>query len=124
MSEALPSAVTLLQTIRTFLEREIAPQVDARNAYLLKVTANLLDILARESGSASAASAREHERLLALLGVAEADDRDCHALNRALCERIANGEQDLNADALWQHLLLTTRDRLSIDNPRYQYSPT
>lgn len=122
MPEALPSSVTLLETIRTFLEREIIPQVDARSAYLLKVTGNVLDILARESVSAADASVRERERLLALLGVEDAAGADVSALNRVLCERIAKGEQDLSSEVFWQHLLRTTRDRLAIDNPRYKYS--
>lgn len=123
MSDALPSARVLLETIRVFLEKEIAPQVDARSAYLLKVTGNLLDILIRESNTGTEAIERERDGLLGLLQMPPDSVADSNALNRLLCARISDDSLSLESDALWQHLLNTTRDRLSIDNPRYKFSP-
>lgn len=121
MPDALPSANTLLDTLRVFLEKDIAPQVDARSAYLLKVATHLLDTLGRELQLSQPAITVETARLQALL-----DDTHCtnvDRLNRQLCLRIATGEQDLSSQDLWTHLLQTTKDRLAVDNPRYQYRP-
>lgn len=122
MSEAIPSAAALLETIRIFLEKDIAPQVDPRSAYMLKVAANLLDTVGRELQQSGAANAAETAGLRSLLGVADAEAHSLAALNRLLCLRIASKEQDLGDGALWQHLLDSTRARLAMDNPRYKYS--
>lgn len=121
MPDALPSANTLLDTLRVFLEKDIVPQVDARSAYLLKVATHLLDTLGRELQLSQPAITAEAARLQTLL-----DNSDCtnvDTLNRQLCLRIAAGEQDLTSQALWIHLLRTTQDRLAVDNPRYKYAP-
>ena len=121
MPDALPSANTLLDTLRVFLEKDIVPQVDARSAYLLKVATHLLDTLGRELQLSQPAIAAEAARLHTLH-----DDSECtnvDTLNRQLCLRIAAGEQDLTSQALWIHLLRTTQDRLAVDNPRYKYAP-
>lgn len=130
MSDAIPSACQLLAALRQFLDTDIAPRVDARNAYLLKVASHLLETVSREVQLGSAAHQLEIARLDALLasthslanaGTTPSEDLD--AMNRTLCERIASGEQDLNSPELWRHLLQTTHARLAIDNPRYRYSP-
>lgn len=121
MSEAIPSAVMLLETIRTFLEKEITPQVNVRSAYLLKVTNNLLDILIRETDSGNEVEAQECRGLIELLGSPQSKDKLAD-LNRILCQRIADGSQSLDDDALWAHLLTSTEARLAIDSPRYNYS--
>jgi aminoglycoside phosphotransferase (APT) family kinase protein len=121
MSEAIPSAVLLLETMRTFLEKEITPQVNARSAYLLKVTNNLIDILIRETDAGSEVRAQECRGLIELLGAPQGTDKLAD-LNRRLCQRIADGSQSLDDEALWLHLLASTEARLAIDSPRYQYS--
>jgi len=40
-------------------------------------------------------------------------------LNRALAERIARGEVDLNTPGLKEHLWQTTMDKLAVDQPNY-----
>ena len=40
-------------------------------------------------------------------------------LNRALADRIANGEVDLQTPGLPEHLWQTTMDKLAVDQPNY-----
>ena len=40
-------------------------------------------------------------------------------LNRALAERIASGEADLQTPGLADHLWQTTMDKLAVDQPNY-----
>ena len=40
-------------------------------------------------------------------------------LNRALAERIASGEADLQTPGLAEHLWQTTMDKLAVDQPNY-----
>ncbi len=40
-------------------------------------------------------------------------------LNRALADRIANGEVDLHTPGLAEHLWQTTMDKLAVDQPNY-----
>ncbi len=40
-------------------------------------------------------------------------------LNRALCVLIREGAIDLNTPGLADHLTLTTRDKVTIDQPNY-----
>ena len=40
-------------------------------------------------------------------------------LNRALCDRIAKGEVDLQTPGLTEHLWQTTMDKLAVDQPNY-----
>src|SRR6266480_4415696 len=40
-------------------------------------------------------------------------------LNRALADRIANGEVDLQTQGLADHLWHTTMDKLAVDQPNY-----
>ena len=40
-------------------------------------------------------------------------------LNRALADRIANGEADLQTPGLAEHLWQTTMDKLAVDQPNY-----
>ena len=59
--------------------------------------------------------AAEVERLRALLGM----HGSLTELNRALAERIAKGEVDLQTPGLAEHLWQTTMDKLAVDQPNY-----
>lgn len=120
MPDNLPDIPALTQAIRTFLEKDIVPQVNARSAYLLKVVANLLDIIARESNQGRQLDAQETASLAHLLGVDH--PADASELNVLLCKQIMQGDIALDSPSLWQHLCATTEARLAIDNPRYRYS--
>lgn len=122
MSESIPSSSELLNTLRKFLEQEIAPQVNARSAYMLKIASNLLQILDRENHLGTKALTTELASLQALLGRTDSAE-NTKELRRKLCSQIQTGDVNLQDPALWKHLLSTTQSQLNIDNPRYQFAP-
>jgi uncharacterized protein DUF6285 len=64
---------------------------------------------------AGESDATETTRLKQLLGI----DGALIDLNRALSEKIANGEVDLQTPGLAEHLWQTTMDKLAVDQPNY-----
>ena len=67
------------------------------------------------TGAGAGGDAAEAARLKQLLGM----DGSLIELNRALADRIANGEVDLQTPGLAEHLWQTTMDKLAVDQPNY-----
>jgi uncharacterized protein DUF6285 len=110
-----PRPEELIKAVADFLRSDIAPVITGHNAFKLRVSINALDLVSRqlalEEGSNSAEAARLSQ-LLAMQGsLAE--------LNRALADRIAHGELDLQTPGLAGHLWQTTMDKLAVDQPNY-----
>jgi hypothetical protein len=63
----------------------------------------------------SSSDAAETMRLTKLLG----KEGSLGELNRALADRIARGEADLQTPGLSDHLWQTTMDKLAVDQPNY-----
>jgi Domain of unknown function (DUF6285) len=107
-----PTPTELIKAVADFLRNEIAPQVKGHNAFKLRVGINALDLVTRqlalEQGSGAA-------RLRQLLGL----DGALTELNRALSDKIAKGEVDLQTPGLAEHLWQTTMDKLAVDQPNY-----
>jgi hypothetical protein len=80
-----------------------------------KVAANALEIAKRELELSPAADAAELERLERLLG----HGGRLLDLNRALAQRIADGEITLETPGLAVHLWTTTLAKLAVDQPSY-----
>ena len=110
-----PSAVELVGAVRDFLHDVAMPQLEDRAAFHARVAANALGIVQRELAIAPEAGARERERLTALLG----KNGTLEELNRELCNRIRNGDIDLETPDLSEHLWETTLTKLAIDQPKY-----
>jgi Domain of unknown function (DUF6285) len=110
-----PTPTELIKAVADFLRTEIAPAIKGHNAFKLRVGLNALDIVTRQLALEGPANAAEATRLKALLGI----DGSVMELNRALAERIANGELDLNTPGLKEHLWRTTMDKLAVDQPNY-----
>ena len=110
-----PTPIELIKAVADFLRNEIAPEISGHHAFKLRVSINALDLVTRqlalEQGSDSAEAARLAE-LLAMQGT-------LGDLNRALAERIARGEVDLQTPGLTKHLWQTTMDKLAVDQPNY-----
>jgi hypothetical protein len=110
-----PTPIELIKAVADFLRHEIAPEISGHHAFKLRVSINALDLVTRqlalEQGSDSAEAARLSE-LLSLQGL-------LGDLNRALAERIARGEVDLQTPGLAEHLWQTTMDKLAVDQPNY-----
>jgi hypothetical protein len=110
-----PTPTELIKAVADFLRNEIAPAITGHNAFKLRVGINALDLVTRQFALAQAADAAEAARLKQLLGT----DGSLIELNRALAEKIAKGEVDLQTPGLADHLWQTTTDKLAVDQPNY-----
>ena len=110
-----PTPIELIKAVADFLRTEVTPVVKGHNAFKLRVGINALDLVARQLSLQGPGEAAEAARLKALLGI----DGSVMELNRALAEKIAKGEVDLNTPGLKEHLWQTTMDKLAVDQPNY-----
>ena len=110
-----PTPTELVRAVADFLRTEIMPVLKGHNAFKLRVGINALDLVTRQLELEGPSDAAEVARLKALLGL----DASLMELNRALAERIAKGEVDLNTPGLKDHLWQTTMDKLAVDQPNY-----
>jgi hypothetical protein len=113
--EDQPSAIELLQAVRSFLQDQAIPRLEGRAAFHARVAVNALAIVERGLELGPAQDAAEQERLEVMLGRAGTLDE----LNRELCRRIRAGEMDLDTVGLAEHLRETTLAKLAVDQPRY-----
>ncbi len=110
-----PGPGELTKAVAEFLRAEITPLVSDHNAFKLRVAINMLDLVTRQLTLAAASDAAEEERLRRLLAM----QGSLLELNRALANKIANGELDLRTAGLAEHLWQTTMDKLAVDQPAY-----
>jgi hypothetical protein len=110
-----PTPTELIKAVADFLRTEIMPAIKGHNAFKLRVGVNALDLVMRQLTLEGPSDAAEAVRLKALLGI----DGSLMDLNRALAEKIAKGELDLNTSGLKEHLWQTTMDKLAVDQPNY-----
>jgi len=110
-----PTPHELIKAVADFLRNEIAPVIKGHNAFKLRVGINALELVARQLALESGGDAAEAARLRQLLGI----DGSLLDLNRALAEKIAKGEADLQTPGLAEHLWQTTMDKLAVDQPNY-----
>ena len=110
-----PTPIELLKAVADFLRNEISPAIKGHNAFKLRVGINALDLVTRQLTLADSGGAAERARLKQLLGA----DGSVVELNRALSDKIAKGEVDLETPGLSEHLWQTTMDKLAVDQPNY-----
>jgi hypothetical protein len=110
-----PRPEELIKAVADFLRTEIAPQISGHHAFKLRVSINALDLVVRQLEREQGSDAEEAGRLSPLLGV----KGPLAELNRALAERIATGELDLQTPGLAEHLWQTTLAKLAVDQPNY-----
>jgi hypothetical protein len=110
-----PTPEELIKAVADFLRNDIAPAIGGHNAFKLRVSINALDLVTRQLTLASRSDAAEAERLSRLLAL----QGSLGELNRALADRIASGEVDLQMPGLAEHLWQTTMDKLAVDQPNY-----
>lgn len=111
-----PTPDQLLQAVAQFLRERVMPQLDNQTAYHTRVSANVLDILARQWQISPPAEVQELGRLQDLLG----REGTLEELNDQLCERIASGELTASTPGLVEHLWQITLDKLAVDQPKYE----
>jgi len=105
----------LVVAVRDFLEQRAMPELKGHTAFHARVAANALSIVARELELAAVSGEAERARLAILLG----HDGELLALNRELCAAIRDGKIGLDTSGLAEHLTVTTRDKVGIDQPNY-----
>ena len=110
-----PTPTELVKAVADFLRNDIAPVIKGHNAFKLRVGINALDLVTRQLTLEQGSDATETARLKQLLG----SDGSLVELNRALSEKIAKGELDLQTPGLKEHLWQTTMDKLAVDQPNY-----
>ena len=110
-----PTPTELIKAVADFLRNDITPMIKGHNAFKLRVGINALDLVARQLAREPDSDAAEAGRLSGLLGM----QGSLGELNRALADRIANGEVDLRTPDLADHLWKTTMDKLAVDQPNY-----
>jgi hypothetical protein len=110
-----PTPAELVKAVADFLRHELTPAIGGHSAFKLRVAINALDLVTRQLALERSSDAAEAARLTQLLGM----QGSLGELNRALAERIASGEADLQTPGLAEHLWRTTMDKLAVDQPNY-----
>ena len=110
-----PTPKELTKAVADFLRNDIALVLSGHNAFKLRVAINALDLVTRQLKLEEDSDAAEAARLSQLLG----QQGSLGELNRALADRIAKGEADLQTPGLAEHLWQTTMDKLAVDQPNY-----
>jgi hypothetical protein len=110
-----PTPTELTKAVADFLRDDIAPTLSGHNAFKLRVAINMLDLVTRQLTLEAGSDAAEGERLKQLLKI----DGSLLDLNRALADKIAAGQIDLQTPGLAEHLWQTTMDKLAVDQPTY-----
>lgn len=110
-----PSMLELVTAVRDFIEQRAMPELKGHTAFHARVAANALGIVKRELETGGPSGEAEHSRLKTLLN----RDGSLSELNRELCRRIREGSIALDSPGLADHLTLTTRDKVEIDQPNY-----
>ena len=110
-----PTPIELIKAVADFLRNEITPVIRGHNAFKLRVGINALDLVTRQLALEQEGDAAEAARLKKLLAL----DGSLSELNRALSDKIARGEVDLQTPGLAEHLWQTTMDKLAVDQPSY-----
>jgi hypothetical protein len=110
-----PTPTELTKAVADFLRNEIVPAISGHNAFKLRVAINALDLVTRQLAQEQGGDVAEAARLTQLLDM----QGSLVELNRALADRIARGEADLQTPGLSDHLWQTTMDKLAVDQPNY-----
>src|SRR5215467_5234285 len=98
-----PTPTELTKAVADFLRNDITPMISGHQAFKLRVAINALELVVRQLTLAEASDASEAARLTQLLDV----DGPLIDLNRALADKIAKGEVDLQTPGLSKHLWQT-----------------
>ena len=110
-----PTPEELTKAVADFLRNDIAQEIGGHNAFKLRVAINVLDLVTRQLKLGQGSDAAEAARLTRLLRI----EGSLIELNRALSDKIAKGEVDLQTPGLAEHLWQTTLAKLAVDQPNY-----
>ena len=107
-----PTAIELIESVREWLEKDVARAVDGRLSFHTRVAINSLNIVMRELEDGEVMSSR-HREILNGLG-AQSDSE--------LSKRIRAGEFDTSLGVLLSALELVVTDKVAVANPNYLLS--
>jgi len=110
-----PTPIELTKAVADFLRNDITPMISGHNSFKLRVAINILDLVTRQLTLEEGGNAAESARLAKLLRM----EGSLIEKNRALAEKIASGEVDMNTPGLSDHLWQTTLAKLAVDQPNY-----
>jgi hypothetical protein len=116
-----PDDAELLAAIAGLLEDEVMGAVPPALAHKVRVAANLARILERQEELEPGALRRERDRLAALLG---RDGVEVTQLRAELDRRLRGGDaalDQLDESDVWEVLVATARDDLSVAKPGYDF---
>jgi hypothetical protein len=105
----------LAQSVCSFLQADILPNVQGKIAFDTRVAINVMGILMRELEKSADLDKAELNRLVKILG----HDGELHELTKELANKIQTGSATLNSTDLMDHLCQTALDKLEIDNPKF-----
>ena len=115
MTQPRPTAVELLDAVRSFLEEDVMAAVDGRVRFHARVAVNVVSMVIRELEEGEEADAAERAGLVELLG----HDGPIDELVEELAGAIRDGRVDIAAPALLEHLRATARADVEIANPHH-----
>lgn len=115
MTQPRPTAVELLDAVRSFLEDDVMSAVEGRTQFHARVAVNVLSTVIRELEQGEAADAAERSVLVALLG----HDAPLQELVEELAAAIRDGRIDVDDPEVLAHLRATARADVAIANPRH-----
>jgi hypothetical protein len=115
MAQNRPTALELLDAIKTFLERDVRPKLEDHTAFNMMVALKSLEIVQRELELGDGFAEAERARLKDILG----HDGALEELNAELSARIRAGTLALDDAKVKQHLIETTKAKVQIDQPKY-----
>ncbi|MBN9426566.1 MAG: hypothetical protein J0H09_08670 [Burkholderiales bacterium] len=113
MTVFVPEADRLLQAAAAYLEQELLPTLAGYHRFQTRICINVLRIVCRELQQGGALQQDEHARLVRLLR----REGSLENLNDELARQLADGAMPLDADGLFEHLRLSLRDALRVNNP-------
>jgi hypothetical protein len=119
MTNFVPEADMLVEAVADYLEDQLLPAFAGYQRFQTRVCVNVLRVVARELQQCADLERREHLRLVELLG----RDRPLADLNAELAQRISAGQIQLDAPGLVEHLRVTLKDALAINNPKWIEEP-
>ena len=122
-----PTKTTLLGGVVRFLKEEILPNTpDRGRAFRVRIAAHLVASVAREIEGEEAHDTAELARLAALLDTSlperagESARRGALAqYNEQLADAIRDGDPAVDVEAARAHVMETLREKLSINQPRF-----
>jgi hypothetical protein len=124
-----PTGDQLLETARELLREQVLPILPANRCHAVLMISNAMAIAMRELKSGYAHEREEFSSLVEMIQTPEnaqglsglSVTRALGDGNRSLCQMIRSGGADSGEvrDAVRKHLLLVTKNRVSISNPKY-----